>query len=308
MITWKFEGRGVARGAGIAYARGTISIIPARKKRKEETVHIKQLFIYPVKSCAGIEVKEVPLGATGPRFDRMFVVVNEAGEALTQVEHPRLCLVQIRFTGDHVAIQIPGAGKYYTPLWWSEETPPGWSEGEGCKITILGDSCRGIGEGDRAAKMFSDFLGEPCRLVRQVAAYPRIRQSQSLGTSVQLAFTHTRPLNIVAEASLDDLNRRLDEPVTMDCFRPNIIIGDAWPYAEDGWKMIAVNRVVMRDGGPCTRCATVAVDQATGITSHEPLRTLAGYRRNPRREVAFGRNFLHINRGVLRVGDALTTS
>jgi len=88
-------------------------------------VHIKQLFIYPVKSCAGIEVREVPLGATGPRFDRMFVVVNEAGEALTQVEHPRLCLVQIRFTGDHVAIQIPGAGKYYTPLWWSEETPPG---------------------------------------------------------------------------------------------------------------------------------------------------------------------------------------
>lgn len=270
-------------------------------------MNIKELFIYPVKSCSGIAVKEMQLVATGPRYDRMFVIVNAEGEALTQVEHPRLCLVRPSFAGDyHVVMQIPGVGKYYAPLWWSEETPPGWSEVEECKITILGDACRGIDEGDRAAEMFSDFLGEPCRLVRQVAAYPRIRQSQSLGAPVQLAFTHTRPLNIVGEASLEDLNKRLDEPVTMDRFRPNIVIGGAEPYAEDGWKMIAVNRVVLRDGGPCIRCATVAVDQATGMTSHEPLRTLADYRRTPGDKVVFGRNFLHLNYGVLRVGDVVT--
>lgn len=260
-------------------------------------MYIKDLFIYPVKSCAGIAIQEMPLVATGPRYDRMFVVVNAEGDALTQIEHPRLCLVQPSFTRRHIAIRIPGVGTYYTPLEMDAE--------DDSKVVVLGDACQGMDEGEKAAAMFSEFLGEPCRLIRESSAHPRIRITENLPEPITLSFAHTRPFHVLAQASLDDLNRHLDEPVLMNRFRPNIVIGDAEPHAENAWAHLVTKRTVFYDAGPCVRCATVSVDQETGMVSHEPLRTLRNLY-GTKRGIVFGRLFRHINLGALRVGGPIT--
>ena len=53
---------------------------------------------------------------------------------------------------------------------------------------------------------------------------------------------------------------------------------------------------------PCERCVFTTVDQETGETGKEPLKTLATYRRQ-NAAVIFGMNLIHRNEGHLRVGD-----
>ena len=272
-----------------------LPVPPGSKILKEGMVKISQLFVYPVKSCAGIEIREMELGATGPLYDRMFVVVNDAGEPRTQREHPRLCLVRTLITRGHLLMRIPGGGMYATPLELG-----GTADRD---VTIWGDACRGMDEGNAAATLFSDFLGEQCRLVRYLPEYPRLHESSSLKQAVSVSFSDGYPLLVIAQGSLDDLNRRLDEPVPMDRFRPNVVIGDAPPYAEDDVSWLTVNGVVLGAANKCKRCATTVVDQRTGMTSNEPLRTLATYRRSPDGKVVFGRNFRHLSIGMLHVGD-----
>lgn len=261
-------------------------------------MHIKDLFIYPVKSCAGIAVQEMPLAATGPLYDRMFVIVNAAGNALTQRVHPRLCLVRTLITRGHLAIRVPGGTMHITPL-----------ERDGIAdrdVVVWGDACRGMDEGDTVASALSDFLGERCRLVRYLPTHPRLRESSYLGQAISISFSDGYPFLVISQASLDDLNGRLPEPVPMDRFRPNLVIEGTEPYAEDAWDWLAVGKIVLNAANQCARCATTVVDQRTGMTSHEPLRTLASYRRNREGKIVFGRNFRHLNGGVLRVGDIVT--
>src|SRR5439155_891799 len=107
-------------------------------------------------------------------------------------------------------------------------------------------------------------------------------------------FADAFPLLLVSEASLVELNRRLGAagkaPVTMDRFRPNVVIDGAEPFGEDGWRTLAVGDVTLDLANPCARCATTAVDQATGEVKDptEPLATLATFRRQGN-EVRFGR-------------------
>ena len=40
----------------------------------------------------------------------------------------------------------------------------------------------------------------------------------------QVSFSDGLPFLLISEASLNDLNRRLPESVTMNCFRPNLVV------------------------------------------------------------------------------------
>ena len=159
------------------------------------------------------------------------------------------------------------------------------------------------------AQAFSSFLAKPVRLVRFVPQNPRLRMSSHLGERVSISFADAYPLLIISEASLRDLNRRLPtrhEPLEMNRFRPNIVISHSLPYAEDEWQAISVNGVLLRGANQCVRCATTLVDQATGRTGKEPLRTLGKYRKTPK-GVVFGRNFIHLGEGRIHRGDIVDT-
>lgn len=65
----------------------------------------------------------------------------------------------------------------------------------------------------------------------------------------------------------------------VDRFRPNLVVGGCEPFAEDGWSAVRTGAITFRVAKPCARCVVTTVDQETGETGREPLRTLARFRR-----------------------------
>lgn len=56
------------------------------------------------------------------------------------------------------------------------------------------------------------------------------------------------------ESSLNDLNSRLQEPVSVLNFRANFVVKGPLPYEEDHWKWIKIgDNVIFRNIKPCTR-------------------------------------------------------
>jgi hypothetical protein len=128
----------------------------------------------------------------------------------------------------------------------------------------------------------------------------------------RVSFADAYPLLVTTEASLRELNRRISEalgdPVPMNRFRPNLVLSGSEAFAEDTWKRIRIGNVVFRSAGPCARCIMTTTDQTTGQRGHEPLKTLAAFRRDPREpsQVNFGQNLVNETKeGVLTVGDAV---
>ncbi|HEY1534819.1 MAG TPA: MOSC domain-containing protein, partial [Polyangiaceae bacterium] len=120
-----------------------------------------------------------------------------------------------------------------------------------------------------------------------------------------VSFADGYPFLLISEASLEDLNARLDEPITMDRFRPNIVVSGTEPYAEDGYSQVRLGELWFRGVKRCDRCVVTTIDPLTGERGSEPLRTLAKYRLEDQR-VWFGMNLIHDGTGMLRVGDPVT--
>ena len=125
------------------------------------------------------------------------------------------------------------------------------------------------------------------------------------GAADRVGFADGFPFLLLSEASLDDLNARLDSPLPVNRFRPNIVVAGCVPYEEDRWRRVRVGGVGFRVVKPCSRCAVSIVDQETGGKGEEPPRTLASYRKVGGK-VLFGQNAIPDGSGRLRVGDAVS--
>ena len=72
------------------------------------TGRIARLFVYPVKSCAGVELREALLTETGLDFDRAWMVVDEDGEFVSQRELPRMALIRPQLKHSEMVLRAPG--------------------------------------------------------------------------------------------------------------------------------------------------------------------------------------------------------
>jgi len=163
-----------------------------------------------------------------------------------------------------------------------------------------------VDQGDGVAGWLSDHLKTPVRLVRFADdAVRQVDQRYAPRTTDQVGFADGYPFLVISEESLVDLNNRLDEPLPMNRFRPNIVVRETTAYAEDGWKQMRVGgSVTFELVKQCARCAITTTDQVTAQRGKEPLRTLAQYR-DSERGVLFGQNMTSNDQGVVRVGDAV---
>lgn len=183
-------------------------------------------------------------------------------------------------------------------------------DGPALDVEIWRDRCPAVDQGDEATAWLSSFLGAPVRLVRQCeGADRRVDPEYARAPSDQVSFADGYPFLLAAEASLDDLNGRLPDALPMNRFRPNLVVAGSRPFEEDGWRVIRVGEIVFDVVKPCARCVITTVDQATGRTGKEPLRTLATFRSLPPGragreggEVYFGQNLIHREGGTLEVG------
>lgn len=258
------------------------------------TPRLSALVVYPVKSCAGIEVPNWAVDERGLEHDRSFMVVDAGtGAFLTQREYPGLALVRPALAPGMLLLQTP-VGQAAVDL----AAPTSTRLVEVWEYRGPARDC-----GQEAAELLSTHLRRPVRLVELLPDHAREADPGHAGPGVPVGFSDGYPLLVIGQASLDDLNRRLHRPLPMNRFRPNLVITGAPPFAEDGWSAIRIGGIDIDLVKPCTRCTITTVDQGTGLRDGpEPLTALAGFRRGAR-GVVFGQNAVHRGRGMLRVGD-----
>jgi len=264
-----------------------------------ENVTLSGLYVYPIKSCAGISLQGADLSATGLRHDRRWMLVDETGEFMSQRAHPRMALISIHFSAEHLIVSAPGMPDLPIPLLQENRNL--------IDVEVWGDVNKGALVGEEADRWFGEFLRFPCRLVRKPDDDPRPVDSIYAQGGDQTSFADGFAFLLISEASLDDLNSRLEDPLPMNRFRPNFVVRGCDAYAEDDWGQLHIGGVPFRVAEGCPRCAITTTDQETGERGKEPLRTLATYRKFDG-EVYFGRNLIHDALGTVRLGDTVETT
>ena len=274
---------------------------------------VARLFIYPVKSCAGIEVHEALLTETGLEFDRAWMLVDEQGAFLTQRAVPRMALIRPRIARDQGALllQAPGLGELRVPL-AIDVAPPH------TPVVVWKDTVPAWDMGDEAARWLTAFLGQPCRLVRFDPAQRRLSSPDwTGGRAVPNQFSDGFPLLLTSTASLQELNTRLQaagQPaVGMERFRPNVVIDGVQAHDEDRLELLRIDvgaaQVQLQPVKPCARCPIPNIDPATAESRPAVGDMLRSYRQDRRLggAVTFGMNAI-VCQGVgqvLRVGQAV---
>lgn len=265
---------------------------------------IQALNFYPVKSCRGISVQAAKVTPTGFEHDREWLIVDANNRFITQREEPRLALIVPALGTEALELTAPAREPIRIGL---------NDEGESVEVVIWRDRCAAFDLGPAPAAWLSDFLGKPVRLVRFDRRRKRISNPEWTGDVEALTqFSDAFAWLVLSQASLDDLNTRLPETLPMNRFRPNIVIADVAPYAEDRAHELRAGNVTLRIVKPCTRCAIPTTDQDTAVRKgDQPLRTLKEYRFDKKlKGVLFGQNAILIAGAgeTLRVGQELEIS
>jgi len=262
-------------------------------------MNVTEINIYPIKSTRRIALNESEVLARGLPWDRRWMLVDAAGEFITARKYPALARVDTVIGSETLAVSVDEGAVLKLPL-QSDAV-------ETVAVTVWRDRCDAVPAGPEADAWFSDYLGIACRLVR-LSDYLRRGVDPDYGQpGDEVSFADGFPLLLITQASLQDLNTRLDTPVSMRRFRPNLVVEGAEPYAEDSWRRFRVGAVEFEGVKNCSRCVFTTVDPDTGCKDpqQEPLRTLATYRKRANGGVYFGQNLIPRSGGVIRIGDAV---
>jgi len=257
-----------------------------------------------------IQIPLIFIDDTGAKGDREFMVVDEEGTFLTQRKLPRMALIQPSFQGINLLVlNAPNAPQIIVPIVKKSENS--------MNVRVWKDNCRAIDQGDEVSQWLCSFLNTKCRLVRfsdddirplpvpLLYKYSLTSQEKYDLVRCKVKFCDGGPLMMVSEASLEDLNTRLDEQVPINRFRPNILVSGCEAFEEDRWKVVMIGTQVFTVAADCTRCKIPTVNQESGVMSpvNEPFQTLTTYRTKKKHEPCFGKYIVHETRGEIKVGD-----
>ena len=259
-------------------------------------MNISEINIYPIKSLKGIALDEAAVEDRGLRNDRRWMLVDGDNKFLTQREFPKMSTIQVQISDGILSASANGS----SPISLSFEPAAGRS----ASVTIWSSRVKSAMYPDEINGWFSEVLGSECRLVRMPDAAKRtvnpfyaVRRFEDT-----VSFADGYPFMLIGQASLDDLNSKLETPVPMNRFRPNFVVADSEPFAEDTWKKIRIGDTEFHIVKPCERCVITTVDQASGEKGKEPLKTLNSYR-NKKGKVLFGQNLISEKAGgTLQIG------
>ncbi len=273
------------------------------------SAEIAALYVYPVKSCAGVALNECFLDATGLDLDRAWMVVDTHGEFLSQRELPRMALIQPTLKTTEMVLRAPGMLALHITI-EAVEKP--------VTVTVWNDTVSAFDMGDLAAQWLSDFLGQAARLVRFNPDVQRLSDACWTGDiPAPNLFSDGFPVLVLSQAALDEFNVKLmatgHKAVSMARFRPNIVLSGVAAHDEDRLDVLHIatqpQETQLKLVKPCPRCPIPNVDPATAISHPAVGDLLQTYRRNEllKGAVTFGMNAI-VQQGegqVLRVGQGV---
>jgi uncharacterized protein len=258
------------------------------------TVH--SLHVYPVKSCRGIDLQTAELVETGIKYDRHWMLVDEQGNFLSQRQLPQMAGISCAFTEQSLIV----TAQHQEPL----EVPLEQTSSNFIPVNIWNDECKAAIVSTQASAWFSKVLGLSCELVYLPESEKRQVDTRYAEPGQIVGFADGFPLLIVSLASIDMLNEKLEQKVSIDRFRPNIIIDGCPAHAEDDWHRIAIGDIEIQLAKPCSRCVIPSIDQHSSEKHPTILKALATYRRSENK-IFFGQNGLHNQNGVIRRGQMI---
>ena len=257
-------------------------------------ISLSNLTYYPIKACRGFDVTASDVTRMGLAHDRRMMVVTPEGHFLTQREHPRLALVTPTLEFGSLTLSAPGYDSMRVSIQTSG-TPVAVDVWESKNV-------QAIDQGEEAAEWFSDWLGAAVRLVHFADGHIRkVSRKYAVNEDDHTGFADGYPILIASEESLADLNARLETPVPMNRFRPNVVVRGCDAFAEDTWSRIRIGGVELAVVKPCARCVVTTIDKETLAQSKEPLKTLNSYRKREGGAM-FGQNVIPMGPGRLEVG------
>ncbi|MDX1551300.1 MAG: MOSC domain-containing protein [Marinobacter sp.] len=259
-------------------------------------MRVHSLYVYPVKSLAGIQVSSFCIDDFGPAGDRRWMIVDTDRQFVTQRSNPELARIGTQLAEGRVVVDIPGEGEF--SLVAGEEE---------CRVRVWQDWAKAVYGTNDASEALSRYCGKSFRFVFMPDETFRRVDASRVTEYRRVSFADGFPFLITNLASLEELNSRLETAVEMRRFRPNIVVEGAVPWEEDEWKALTINTIVFSLVKPCSRCVVTTVDPDRGVKAPDlqPLRELGTYRRTAD-GVIFGMNAIHEATGEIRMGDPVT--
>lgn len=258
---------------------------------------ISRLFIYPIKSCAGVEVESLTFDECGPVGDRRFMLVDDSGQFLTQRTLPSMAHIYPRYKEQHLEVSVQGYEPLLVPL-----NPSAVQR----QVTVWKDEMQAADCGDEAALWFSTVLDKYCRLVAVQADTQRQINRKYADEGEWVGFADGYPLLVTTQASLDVLSAAVGRTVQMERFRPNIVLQGNDAFAELRWTKLKAEDGELLLCKPCERCVIPTRDIATQQREGDVLEALKTHCRIDGK-IIFGQNALIRGFKTLRVGQALVS-
>ena len=260
---------------------------------------VAELYIYPVKSLGGFAVDNAKLTDRGFQYDRRWMLVNDNNEFLTQREFPQMALLQTAIASEGILVRHKNnsAENIRIPF-----TPPSDTT---INVKIWDDTCVATPVSEEIDRWFSRMLEGKCKLVYMADdSLRKVDERYAINKDDVTSFSDAYPILIIGEESLNDLNSRLEHPLPINRFRPNIVVSGTEPYEEDIMAEFKINGVRFFGVKLCARCPIPTIDQDTIAKSKEPTKTLASYRKSGN-NVYFGQNLLYEGAGTINRGDEI---
>lgn len=264
----------------------------------EKTLIVQDLFIYPIKSLGGIRLSEAVVEEKGFRYDRRWMLVDDEGIFISQRSYPQLALLSVALGESELIVSHSKEEKMRVTI------PYELSTGPEMMVTIWDDQVLAKIVHPDLDVWFSNFLEFKVSLVMMPESTHRKVNTKYAVHSESVSFADGMPYLLIGQESLNDLNSRLENPVPMNRFRPNIVFAGGSPYLEDSLRRIKIGELEFEIVKPCARCVMTTVDQSTGVKGKEPLKTLSSYR-SISGKVYFGQNVVALQAGTIKVGDVV---
>jgi len=257
---------------------------------------VSHLYIYPVKSLQGVEVAEAEVLEKGFRYDRRWMIVDAENTLVTQRTHTQLCQIKLELDEQFISLTYHNLPELTIPI--------SLDSGNQATVTVWKDDVEAIEADQQINDWISKVANMQCKLVYMPEKSARITNPEKSRNGENVSFADEFPYLIIGQASLDDLNSRLEVQLPMHRFRPNIVVQGSVPYAEDHWIDFKIGSTKFYGVGSCRRCVFTTIDQETGEKGSEPLKTLATYRKQDG-GIIFGLHALTSSSGTIRVGDKI---
>lgn len=262
---------------------------------------VSQIFVYPIKSLSGVSLQSVAITDRGFEYDRRWMLIDAQHRFLTQREIAAMALLQVVIKADGLLVYHKLQPEDYIEL------PFVHCIDQRIETNIWGVPCNPLLVGPQVDAWFSRMLGIECRLVYMDDDTQVMIDERYNNNGYLTSFSDGFPVLMISEASMADLNSRMENTLNIIRFRPNLVIKNTAPFEEDTMQAFAINEIDFFAVKPSARCVITTIDPNTGEKGREPLKTLSTYR-SRNNKIYFGQNVIAGKCGYIKVGDEIVVN